>query len=123
MSARSPKRVTSKVPIVMFSAVRDGTWVARARRQMFRVLLISTVLTTVAACAADADPPDTDGVVALALDGTCGNAIREGAERCDDGNPNSGDGCSAACVIESGYVCRVPGQACDATRCDVVSNG
>lgn len=30
----------------------------------------------------------------------CGNGIREGAEQCDDGNNNPGDGCTAACVRE-----------------------
>ena len=30
----------------------------------------------------------------------CGNGIIEGTEECDDGNLNSGDRCSAACVLE-----------------------
>ncbi|MEM6274084.1 MAG: myxococcus cysteine-rich repeat containing protein [Myxococcota bacterium] len=36
---------------------------------------------------------------------TCGNAEREGQESCDDGNPNSGDGCSASCAVEPGFMC------------------
>lgn len=31
----------------------------------------------------------------------CGDARREGAEACDDGNLDDGDGCSAACELES----------------------
>jgi len=30
----------------------------------------------------------------------CGNSVIEGAETCDDGNTNGGDGCSATCQIE-----------------------
>jgi cysteine-rich repeat protein len=30
----------------------------------------------------------------------CGNGIREGAELCDDGNAQGGDGCTASCVVE-----------------------
>lgn len=35
----------------------------------------------------------------------CGNGLLEGAETCDDANRVSGDGCSATCVVESGYAC------------------
>jgi cysteine-rich repeat protein len=30
----------------------------------------------------------------------CGNGMRETGERCDDGNTEAGDGCSAGCQIE-----------------------
>ena len=36
---------------------------------------------------------------------TCGNNVIEGTEVCDDGNTATGDGCSATCTIESGYIC------------------
>ncbi|MCX6750762.1 MAG: myxococcus cysteine-rich repeat containing protein [Candidatus Pacearchaeota archaeon] len=37
---------------------------------------------------------------------TCGNGIIESPyEECDDGNYNSGDGCSFSCSVESGYTC------------------
>lgn len=36
----------------------------------------------------------------------CGNGIVEGAEQCDDGSRKGGDGCSADCQIEEGWVCR-----------------
>ncbi len=31
----------------------------------------------------------------------CGDGIRDSSERCDDGNTSDGDGCSAACNVES----------------------
>jgi cysteine-rich repeat protein len=31
----------------------------------------------------------------------CGNGTREGAEQCDDGNTENGDGCSADCALEA----------------------
>ncbi|KAJ9505103.1 hypothetical protein QJQ45_027561 [Haematococcus lacustris] len=36
---------------------------------------------------------------------TCGNAVVEGLEECDDGDLSNGDGCSAACVVEPGWKC------------------
>ncbi|CAI2384176.1 unnamed protein product [Moneuplotes crassus] len=36
---------------------------------------------------------------------TCGSGTREGAEVCDDGNYNSGDGCALGCTLETGYSC------------------
>jgi cysteine-rich repeat protein len=38
----------------------------------------------------------------------CGDGIKFPNEACDDGNRRNGDGCSAACAIESGYQCAVP---------------
>ena len=35
-----------------------------------------------------------------------------GSELCDDGNGVDGDGCSAACVTESGYTCSGVPSAC-----------
>lgn len=35
----------------------------------------------------------------------CGDGIVGGSEQCDDGNTRSGDGCSATCHPESGFVC------------------
>jgi cysteine-rich repeat protein len=32
---------------------------------------------------------------------TCGNAVRDADEECDDGNLEAGDGCSPACAIEA----------------------
>jgi cysteine-rich repeat protein/YD repeat-containing protein len=35
----------------------------------------------------------------------CGNGLLEAGEACDDGNTVDGDGCSSACVVETGFVC------------------
>jgi fibro-slime domain-containing protein len=46
----------------------------------------------------------------------CGNSVKEEGEACDDGNADSGDGCSGDCkVVEEGYICPstcVPSQVC-----------
>jgi fibro-slime domain-containing protein len=49
-------------------------------------------------------------------DVVCGDGIIEGAEACDDGNTNSGDGCSATCTLECGWECP-PGTLCRAAKC------
>ena len=46
----------------------------------------------------------------------CGNGFLEGGEQCDDGNATSGDGCSAACIIEycgDGILHPLIGETCD----------
>ena len=43
---------------------------------------------------------------------TCGNGVLDGTEQCDDGNVESGDGCSKICQVESNYDCSKPGQPC-----------
>ncbi len=50
----------------------------------------------------------------------CGNGIVETDEDCDDGDQNSGDGCSASCTIESGYSCNgFPSSTCtQITECN-----
>ncbi len=35
----------------------------------------------------------------------CGDGMIEGGEECDDGDLDDGDGCSAACTVEAGFVC------------------
>ena len=43
----------------------------------------------------------------------CGDGMRSEYEACDDGNTESGDGCSADCRgIEAGFSCQPPGQPC-----------
>ena len=39
----------------------------------------------------------------------CGNGAVSGAEDCDDGNQNDGDGCSSDCQIEDGWECSETG--------------
>ncbi len=45
----------------------------------------------------------------------CGNSTLDGDEECDDGNTSSGDGCSLACRLETGFICPTPGSACIST--------
>jgi cysteine-rich repeat protein len=46
--------------------------------------------------------------------GTCGNAILEGGEQCDDGGLVAGDGCSPDCRVEvCGNAWLDPGEECD----------
>ncbi len=48
----------------------------------------------------------------------CGDGmLQPDGEECDDGNLTDGDGCNATCVLESGYVCPVPGAMCRAAAC------
>jgi cysteine-rich repeat protein len=42
----------------------------------------------------------------------CGDGVVDIDERCDDANRFDGDGCSAKCIIEQGYVCPRRGGAC-----------
>lgn len=42
----------------------------------------------------------------------CGNGTIEGAEACDDGNADAGDGCSDTCTIEAGWSCTGEPSAC-----------
>lgn len=42
----------------------------------------------------------------------CGDGILAADEECDDGNLDSGDGCSSSCEIEEGYRCPEQGEPC-----------
>jgi fibro-slime domain-containing protein len=49
----------------------------------------------------------------------CGNSKKEDGEQCDDGNPDSGDGCSSSCQKEASYYnCDTVGVLCtDGSEC------
>ena len=49
----------------------------------------------------------------------CGDGrVNVSGEACDDGNGESGDGCTANCTLEANYVCPTPGEACvDTVKC------
>lgn len=49
--------------------------------------------------------PDTNNPHVIAASAVCGNGAVESGEACDDGNTADGDGCSAACAVESGWSC------------------
>jgi len=36
---------------------------------------------------------------------SCGDGVKAGTESCDDGSVNNGDGCSSACLVETGFTC------------------
>lgn len=42
----------------------------------------------------------------------CGNNNLDTGETCDDGNGMGGDGCSATCLIEPGWICPTAGEPC-----------
>lgn len=54
---------------------------------------------------------------------TCGDGVVALSERCDDGGRVSGDGCSAACQVESGWECAGTPSACDGVCGDGVLRG
>ena len=53
------------------------------------------------------------GCVETAAGSCCGNGTRDFGEECDDGNTDSGDGCSA-CRVETDWVCPL-GEPCHST--------
>ncbi|MBO4350159.1 MAG: DUF4215 domain-containing protein, partial [Proteobacteria bacterium] len=56
---------------------------------------------------------DDSSSVGSTVNATCGNQAVERTEACDDGNTESGDGCTADCsAIEEGYTCPSSGGAC-----------
>jgi cysteine-rich repeat protein len=64
--------------------------------------------------------PNSTGGVGGAFDSAGGSAGAGGFgsfESCDDGNTVSGDGCSASCDVEPGYLCMEPNTPCRAPRC------
>jgi fibro-slime domain-containing protein len=50
-----------------------------------------------------------------ALGSCCGNGKLDFGEECDDSNKTSGDGCSAACRVETDWACPTVGEACHST--------
>jgi cysteine-rich repeat protein len=59
-----------------------------------------------------------------AYDDRCGDEKISPREECDDGNATSGDGCSASCGLEDGYVCDgQPSQCLEGCGDGVLDNG
>lgn len=54
---------------------------------------------------------------------TCGNGNYDEGEACDDSNPNSGDGCSETCNIETGYNCAGYPSICSKASASLCGNG
>jgi cysteine-rich repeat protein len=53
--------------------------------------------------------------VTIRVIAVCGDGLVYGDEQCDDGNTQSGDGCSSTCALEPGWVCNASGQGCTQT--------
>ena len=60
------------------------------------------------------DGPQT-GCVPTSPGSCCGNSSLDPGEECDDGNTNSGEGCSATCRLETDWACPNTGQPCIST--------
>ena len=62
------------------------------------------------------------GVGGFSPNEDCGNGVVDDGETCDDGNDAGGDGCSASCTIECGFLCLEAGASCIAgfhgVQCD-----
>jgi len=55
---------------------------------------------------------------------SCGDGVRDGDELCDDGATTAGDGCSATCIVESGYTCSGSPSTCsDIDECTTNNGG
>ena len=52
------------------------------------------------------------GAFRVGIPPVCGDGEVTGLETCDDGDADSGDGCSDSCLVETGYVCLLPGVDC-----------
>ncbi|CEM02297.1 unnamed protein product [Vitrella brassicaformis CCMP3155] len=54
----------------------------------------------------------TDCIVVTLGAQVCGDGVVVAPETCDDGNTDSGDGCSETCHEETGWQCLTPGEPC-----------
>jgi fibro-slime domain-containing protein len=66
-------------------------------------------------------PPAIDGPVDAPPPPVCGDGSLVLPEGCDDGDTDSGDGCSASCTVEPDFACPFPGQDC--VRIVICGNG
>src|SRR3954463_12203806 len=81
--------------------------------------LILLLAITIVACGgnhatsgADAQPGGPGGPGDDDASMPCGNGAIESGEQCDDGNTASGDGCTASCQVELGWICIAAGSPC-----------
>ena len=74
-----------------------------------QVLCLCCLVIGMAGCGSDGEHNSDDPTPSAA---ECGNGYVETGESCDDGNTQSGDGCSAQCQVESGWECLQEGSPC-----------
>ncbi|GAB4207485.1 MAG: hypothetical protein OHK0013_25150 [Sandaracinaceae bacterium] len=71
-------------------------------------------------CASDAECPlpfiGCNVAAGTCISPVCGDGRVQGGEECDDGDATSGDGCSAGCVVEPGFVCSGEPSVCGTCR-------
>jgi fibro-slime domain-containing protein len=64
---------------------------------------------------ADGCAGDACGAPEVAEQSVCGDGKLTMGEECDDNNDVGGDGCSAACAVETDFACPAPGEKCVST--------
>jgi fibro-slime domain-containing protein len=76
---------------------------------MRNLVLCAAVLFAACGGPSGADPDAGGAPVDASL---CGDNLLEIGERCDDGNAVPGDGCTASCQVEPGWICLTVGVPC-----------
>ncbi|HEY5921646.1 MAG TPA: EGF domain-containing protein [Kofleriaceae bacterium] len=78
---------------------------------------------TFACTVADAETRNSTFNIMFEVIAVCGDGIVEGAETCDDSGTTAGDGCSATCIIETGYTCTgMPSVCTDIDECTLMTD-
>ena len=72
----------------------------------------------------DGNMVDTDACLNTCMTARCGDGvIRAGTEMCDDGGTANGNGCSATCTVEAGFMCAMTPSVCTTTCGDGIIAG
>jgi fibro-slime domain-containing protein len=99
------------------SARSDGAVATADAMPVIRLDTASAISLDVPAFRSDARStgciPTDDG--GCGIPAGCGNGTLDDNEECDDGNVDSGDGCSMACRQETDWACPHPGRPCVST--------
>ncbi len=100
----------------------DAACVAKAEQKFFNAFAKAEAS---GACAVNGDATTVDtylgecsSLVGDDVARVCGDGVIAPSEDCDDGDPASGDGCSASCAPETGYDCAGEPSSCLSTCSD-----
>ncbi len=99
------------------SAFTDGSAVLTWSGQTYNGVMLTPARFRICDVSADCSAP-TGSVASGEVEdhlvhvGTCGDGYVDTFDACDDGNTTAGDGCSATCTVESGYLCSGSPSAC-----------